>query len=126
MNKQSSISDSQVDPKKEQVEQKQKQVKPEFQQVERKPEPASSNTWQPTQQLQNPSTQETDEEYARRILSSKDYLVALMSCAQLPQKCDLLLEIIQKRDSRLFSVHSWYFSYCSALLRIRPFLSMQL
>ena len=106
MNKQSSISDSQVDPKKEQVEQKQKQVKPEFQQVERKPEPASSNTWQPTQQLQNPSTQETDEEYARRILSSKDYLVAWMSCAQLPQKCDLLLEIIQKRDSRLFSVHS--------------------
>ena len=102
VNKQSSISDNQVDLKKEQ---KQKQVKPKFQQVEHKQEPASSNAWYPTQQ-QGPSTQETDEEYARRVLSSKDYLVLLMSCAQLPQKCDLLLEIIQKRDSRLFSVHS--------------------
>ena len=94
--KQSSVSDHPVDPKKE-------QAKPE--QVEQKAEYTRLNTRQPAQQG-NPSKQETDEEYAKRVLSSKDYLASLMACAQFPQKCDMLLEIIQQRDSRLFSVSS--------------------
>lgn len=125
LNKQNPLAVHQVEAKRQQMEQRQKQVEQRSQQVELKQEPVNSKQMQPTQ-TQNLSTQETDEEYAKRVLSSSDYLAPLMSCAQFPQKCDLLLEIIQKRDSRLFSVLYWCYSDYSILSRIRILLLMRL
>lgn len=125
LNKQNPLVVHQVEAKRQQMEQRQKQVEQRSQQVELKQEPVNSKQKDPVQ-TQNLSTQETDEEYAKRVLSSSDYLAPLMSCAQFPQKCDLLLEIIQKRDSRLFSVFYWCCSDYSILSRIRIFLLMRL
>lgn len=47
---------------------------------------------------------ETDEDYAKTILSSEMFIPLLYNCSLLPRNCEQLLDLIREKDSRLFNV----------------------
>ena len=49
-------------------------------------------------------TSETDEEYAKAILSSEMFIPLLYNCSLLPRNCEQLLDLIREKNSRLFNV----------------------
>ena len=51
----------------------------------------------------NPAS-ETDEDYAKTILSSEMFIPLLYNCSLLPRNCEQLLDLIREKDSRLFNV----------------------
>ncbi|KAK8828180.1 hypothetical protein WA538_002693 [Blastocystis sp. DL] len=50
----------------------------------------------------NPAS-ETDEDYAKTILSSEMFIPLLYNCSLLPRNCEQLLDLIREKDSRLFN-----------------------
>ena len=62
---------------------------------------------------------ETDEEYAKSILSSEMLIPLLYNCSVLPQNCGALLDLIREKDSRLFNVAILAPSHCSTSSRTR-------
>ena len=55
----------------------------------------------------NPAS-ETDEDYAKTILSSEMFIPLLYNCSVLPRNCEQLLDLIREKDSRLFNVDACF------------------
>ena len=72
---------------------------------------------------------ESDEAYAKRILSEPKMMNDLFACSQVPQLCDSMMELIESNDSRLFNVGTTLtkvnYSWCSISSKTREFLWMQ-
>ena len=64
---------------------------------------------------------ETDEEYAKSILSSEAFIPLLYDCSVLPQNCGQLLDLIREKDNRLFNVALLTPSHCSISSRTQMF-----
>ena len=52
----------------------------------------------------NAPVNETDEVYAKRVLSEPEMMKNLLVCSQIPQMCDAVMELIESSDTRLFNV----------------------
>lgn len=60
---------------------------------------------------------DTDEEYAKNILSSEMFVPLLYNCSMLPRNCEQLLDLIREKDNRLFNVRSFVPFHFSTSLR---------